>query len=221
LLEGMFSDEEMETFGDAASYSFQWIYNPHRNDAPPPAGTYQFHFKALNQGASGVIYLNIGSSSLDRHNRMDIRFSVNINVDSPGRAANHASTRLRGVVMLWKGMDDLKEKFEDWIRGPITVLLANKRMTKGTLTAATTKFLNGLMWKNNVTGLATPEEIAQLKQRFEYGEEKGPDSNRHSGMFDDPRVEGKETDYEYLTSEDVRFWNMMADEYDARRTQPT
>lgn len=215
----MFSDEDMAGFADAAAYTFSWVYNPHRNDSPPPAGTYHLTFKLLSHNATGDIYLNIGSSSLDRQNRMDIRFSVNIEMKAPGRPVNNARSRLRGVVIKWEGIDALKKEFEEWIRGPITVLLVNQRLTKMSMAASISKFLTKLAWTSKVQR-ATPEEIAQLKQRFEYGQDKGPDSPQHSGMFDDPRAEGKETDYEYLTSEDVRFWNMLADEYESRnRTQ--
>ena len=220
----MFSDEDMDGFADAAAYTFTWVYTPHQGmDAnaptPTPAGGYCLTFKLLSHGAVGIIYLNIGSSSLDRQNRMDIRFSTNIEMRAPGRAVNNARSRLRGVIIKWEGIDALKQEFEDWIKGPITVLLVNQRLTKMTLAAAISKFLKKLAWTSKVQR-ATPEEIEALKKRFDYGKEKGPDSARHSGMFDDPRAEGKETAYEYLTSEDVRFWNMLADEYKSRnRTQ--
>lgn len=215
LIEGRFSDEDMSGFADAASYVFTWVYNPHRNDSPPPAGTYHLTFKLLSHNATGDIYLNIGSSSLDRRNRMDIRFSVNIEMKAQGRASNNARTRLRGVVIQWEGLDALKLEFEEFIRGPVTALIVNQRLTTQSLTCAVTRFLKKIVWTSKVQR-ATPEEIEQLKQRFDYGQEKGPDSHRHSGMFEDPRAEGKETDYDYLTSEDVQFWNMLADEYESR-----
>jgi len=217
LIEGRFSDEDMSGFADAASYVFAWSYHPHHpgNGAPPPAGTHNLHFKMLSHDATGVIYMLIGSSSLDRRNRMDIRFSVNIEMKAPGRASNNARTRLRGVVIQWEGLDALKLEFEEFIRGPVTALIVNQRLTTQQLTCAVTRFLKKIAWTSNVQR-ATPEEVEQLKQRFEYGEEKGPNSLRNSGMFDDPRTMAKETDYDYLTSEDVQFWNMLADEYESR-----
>lgn len=213
LIEGRFSDEDMAGFATAASYVFNWSYRPYTNGAEPPAGTYRLTFKVLSHASHGGLTLTV--DSIDQTNRVDIRFNMDIDVESPGRAVNFATSRQRGVVILWEGIDALKNEFEEWIKGPVTVLLVNKRLTRHTLSSAITKFLNKIAWVNKVQR-ATPEEINQIKQRFEYGEEKGPESLRHNGMFEDPRVEGRETDYEYLTSEDVRFWNMLADEYESR-----
>lgn len=215
LIEGRFSDEDMTGFANAAAYVFSWNYQPHGNESPPPAGTYNLKFKMLGHGVTGAVYMLIGSSSLDRQNRMDIRFSVNVDMTAPGRASNNARTRLRGVIIQWEGLDALKQEFKDWIKGPVTALVVNQRLTAPSLTAAVSKLMKNLAWSSNVQR-ATPEEVEQLKQRFEHGKDKGPDSLRHSGMFDDPRTTAKETDYEYLTSEDVQFWNMLADEYESR-----
>lgn len=215
LVEGTFSDEEMAGFADAAGFIFHWNYEPHANGADKPAGNYRLEFKVLQYRATGTIYLYLSSSFVDLRKRGHLRFSVNVQY---GLSQTRANTRVREVVITWNGIDDLKTKFEDFVRGPVASLLASGAMTPARLVSATTKLCKSLSWTAS-NQLASPEEIEKLKQRFEYGQEKGPDSHRHRGMFDDPRVEGRETDYDYLTSEDVRFWNTLADEYDARRTQ--
>ena len=214
----MFSDEEMGSFGDIASYAFRWEHKPLPSDPmAKDTGNWTLHFKFPPAGTSGEIYMALYGhpGPFQATDRVNIDYSVNIECPhgAPG-CTRYSRTRLNTVEIKWKGIEDLKQKFEEWIRGPLTQLITAKRMSTPTLVAANRKFAKTIGYWENIPGKATPEEIEQLKARFDK-----PDP-QSDAIVDDPRAKDRETDYEYMTSDDVRFWNTLADEYEARRTQP-
>lgn len=215
-----FSPEEMQGFADAASYNFSWDYSPNKYAPDPPDGTYRLEFDMSMFRATGSIYIGMSGTPYDNaRGRKHVNFSANIHWPSPHGGSWSANSRLRRFEAKFTNLEDFKAKFEEWVRGPLTVAF-KKGMSQARFHACVRKLDHALIWTRNTEGLASKEEIAALQKRFDYHEEKGPDSYSAMGMFEDPRTEGKETDYEYLTSDDVRFWNMLADEYDARRPQP-
>jgi len=206
LVEGMFSDEEMAGFADAAGYIFHWFATPD--------GVTNCQFKILKYRTTGEIYMK-NDGPTEGTDRAFVRFSVNLHVDSPQRAANDANSRLKTQLVRHEGELTLRKDFEEFIRGPISALLAKGRLTNHTLAYQVTKFCSRIAWKPK-GGLASPEEVKALELRFDLGASRGV--YRYDWITDDPRTQGRETDYQYMTSDDVRFWNTLADEYAARKS---
>lgn len=213
----------MDEFAEIASYNFNWVYSPKSRAVPdPPYGSYRLEYAIPLLSASGVMYIGLlGGPDDDVTDRKSVNYSATITWDTQqfrayGGGRFSANTRLHRIQVKWTDLDAFKATFEKWIQGPLTVALRSG-MSQGKFVAAVRKLDKALDWKANTPNLATPEEVEALKQRFNYADSSGLSDYTNTDLFDDPRVKGHSTDYNYMTSDDVRFWNMMADEYDARK----
>jgi hypothetical protein len=57
---------------------------------------------------------------------------------------------------------------------------------------------------------ATPEELESVRRRYAKVDDVAP----YASLAKDPRAKWRESAYDHMTSEDVRFWMELADEYD-------
>lgn len=130
LIEGMFSDDEMAEFGDVANHILNWV--------PGPGGSSRCHFKLLHYGAYGEIYLWVSDPDMDGHARS--RFSINVNMEEAHQAANAAHSRLMAMTVKWQGQNTLWRELEEFLRGPVTVLLKHRKLTSNSLTKLVNQF---------------------------------------------------------------------------------
>lgn len=216
LLEADFSPEDMEDFVDHSLFTFNWEFVRPSNDpedAKQGFGQHVLHFKLLVKDIAGTVDIIIIPDS--HASRATTNYTVRIDEIAHGPVHYRSmSVRWRSCEINWPGVPQVKEKVEGWVRERLSTV-DWVHASKGRLVAATNSLTKLLQWKPTQP-LATPEEVAQIKLRFDYGNDKCDSYYHKSEMFEDPRVEGRETDYDHLTSEDIRFWNALADEYDAK-----
>jgi hypothetical protein len=207
LLEADWPPEDIEALVDKSMYSFMWS-----NDKDQ----WTLQYKLLAQQSDGNVNFNYGET----HHKgvYNLRFSVYLRYGREDAGYRHRwgiGTRWRGVNVAMS-VDALKQVFEGLVRGPITKMCAAGNPSKQKLVGAVNSLVKKISWVWNPgpSGKATPEQIAALQARFDYG--KTNKRYNKMGLFGDSRAQGRETDYDYLSQDDIQFWNSIADEYDAR-----
>ena len=215
LVEGLFSDEDMQGFADAASYIFHWKHTPSNSpEAASFEGEYNFSFKMLKYRCHGYMPIHIHRDVFGENvGRCTVRFSVNLTKQMSSGGEYGVNSRMKDAVIRFTGLEEFKKAFEDWVKGPLSSMLERGKYSSPALTSAIRILTVGMKYVP-VGGFADVPAVEALEARFDLGASRGV--YRYDGITDDPRAQGRETDYKYMSNDDVRFWNMMADEYDAK-----
>ena len=110
LVEGLFSDEDMQGFADAASYIFHWKHTPSNStEAAPFEGEYRFDFKMLEYRCHGYMPIHIHHDTFahgENTSRCTIRFSVNLSKQMSSGGEYGANSRLKEEVIRFNGVEE-------------------------------------------------------------------------------------------------------------------